>query len=186
MMSLTPRSLFVGTAVVALLSLTASLWPRSSGVPATPRIAPLASPLRVPSPAADTSGLGNAGLFNPARKATADVTGQAAAQPAAPLPDLTGIIRSASGGGLAMIRKADGSQAIMRLGQSLDGWQLVAVARQSVTLLQGETRQTLKVKRETPPKEAATSSNASSAPAPDAAASTDPAPTEPEKETTRP
>lgn len=169
MSALAPKHIFIATLALAALLLALALWPRDPQVPRPHVIAMSRQPLPQRS-LGDTSLLGSAALFNPERKAAVDQTAVAAAPPAA-LPDLTGIIRS-GGNSLAMIRKADGGQAILKLGQSLDGWQLVAVQRQSVTLAQNGQRQSLKIKRETP---AATPADtaapaATAAPIPDATA----------------
>jgi hypothetical protein len=154
MTRLTPPRIFALTAAIVLAVLALALWPRAQQLPAA-QVIPRASALpAAPASSLDIAMLQNAAVFNPARSAATPTMAQPSV-PAAPLPDLLGIMRSASGGGLALLRKADGTQALVKQGQSLDGWRLVVLQRQSVTLAQGEARQSLRIKRETPPKTSA-------------------------------
>jgi hypothetical protein len=181
MTRLTPPQIFALTVAIVLAVLALALWPRAQQLPMAQVIPRTAALPAAAASSPDLALLQSAALFNPARSAATPAAAQPPV-PAAPLPDLLGIMRGASGGGLALLRKVDGTQSLLKQGQSLDGWRLVALQRQSVTLAQGETRQSLKIKRETPPKAATDAAAPSQSPeaaptAPGAAPETSAAPT---------
>lgn len=163
MSRLTPPQIFALSAMLAVALISLALWPRGIDIAKAPVIA-----RTVPLPAdrsskPDIPQLQTAALFNPARTSVA-VTQTSV--PAVPAPALVGLLRTVNGGGLAMLRKADGTQALLKLGQTLDGWQLISVQRQSVTLMQGEQRQTVRLKRDTQLKGAADASPSTQSPDP--------------------
>jgi hypothetical protein len=155
MKKLNAKMMFVLTLVAALLMIGFILWPRNPQLPqASPIMMPKTSLLRV-RPPQERSMLATAALFNPERNALTNAANQAAAPPP-PLPELTGIIRSLRGEGIAVIRKSDGTQAFLKTGQALEGWRLIGVLNQSVVLVPAENassnqQQSIALKREVMP-----------------------------------
>lgn len=88
----------------------------------------------------------NAPLFSPTRtpSAQAPASGESEAGPPAPpspVPALVGLVSSARGRGVALVKAGNGQTVTIAPGQSVDGWQLVAIGRDRATFAaNGERR----------------------------------------------
>lgn len=77
-------------------------------------------------------------VFDPARRALADPAEQSAASTPPPAVTLIGIAIG-PWSSVALLRKSDGTTRIARLGDDVDGWQLVRIARDQVIFHAGGT-----------------------------------------------
>jgi len=65
----------------------------------------------------------------------------AQAAPAASVPLLVGLVTRPRGAAVALARGGDGTTQLLKSGDSLDGWRLVGIGRDSVTFEMGGDRQ---------------------------------------------
>jgi hypothetical protein len=89
----------------------------------------------------------SAPLFSPTRAPPeqAPPAGSPAAQPApppSPMPALVGLISSARGRGVALVKAGNGQTVTIAPGESVDGWRLVAIGRDRATFASNGERRT--------------------------------------------
>jgi hypothetical protein len=94
-------------------------------------------------------------LFSPDRAA-----GAAAGAGGAAGLSLAGLAR-ARGLAAALLRRSDGTTALLRVGQSVDGWRLASIGQDAVVITRGSEKQTLPVTASAVPAPGAATAQAS-------------------------
>jgi hypothetical protein len=141
---LQPRWIVPGAA--ALLAVAVPFWllqPDTRKVEAPP---PLVVTDLAVAPVGGLDQAREAPLFSPTRTPPdqAPPAGSPGAQPAAapsPMPALVGLVSRARGRGVALVKTSSGQTVTIAPGETVDGWQLVAVGRDRATFASnGERR----------------------------------------------